>query len=332
MAIKKNQGKWVVDVRPEGVSGKRVRRSFDTKAEAMRFEGFIRGKAAEGKEWNPSPKDKRKLLELINIWYEAHGAGLKDGVRRKDALVRLAKSLSNPVAYKLTADEYLRYRASRIASGISAKTANNELSYLQAVFNELERTDIIDFSCPIKKVRPIKINERELSFLTLDEVAELLTKIESFSLNPHVLLVTKISLATGARWSEAEGITLDKIVKNTITFTDTKSGRNRSVPIDEGLCQEVKVHLKEHSSFGTSTISAFRRALKQTSIDLPKGQAAHVLRHTFASHFVMNGGDILTLQRILGHSSLNMTMRYAHLAPEHLEMAVRINPLAKLNE
>ncbi len=55
-------------------------------------------------------------------------------------------------------------------------------------------------------------------------------------------------------------------------------------------------------------------------------QAAHALRHTFASHFIQNGGNILTLQKILGHSSLAMTMRYAHLAPDHLQDAVRLGP------
>jgi hypothetical protein len=46
---------------------------------------------------------------------------------------------------------------------------------------------------------------------------------------------------------------------------------------------------------------------------------------------MMAGGNILALQRILGHQSLAMTMRYAHLAPEHLEEAVRLNPLAALS-
>ncbi len=44
----------------------------------------------------------------------------------------------------------------------------------------------------------------------------------------------------------------------------------------------------------------------------------HALRHTFASHFVMKGGNILTLQKILGHSDIKMTLRYAHLAPDFL--------------
>jgi len=48
---------------------------------------------------------------------------------------------------------------------------------------------------------------------------------------------------------------------------------------------------------------------------------------TFASRFVMNGGNILTLQKILGHTSLAMTMRYAHLAPDHLQDAVRFGPV-----
>jgi len=55
----------------------------------------------------------------------------------------------------------------------------------------------------------------------------------------------------------------------------------------------------------------------------------HILRHTFASHYMMGGGDLLTLQRILGHSSITMTMRYAHLSPEHLESATRLSPLAQ---
>ena len=44
---------------------------------------------------------------------------------------------------------------------------------------------------------------------------------------------------------------------------------------------------------------------------------------------MMNGGNLLTLQKILGHQSIQMTMRYAHLAPEHLQEAVNLNPLSK---
>jgi site-specific recombinase XerD len=62
------------------------------------------------------------------------------------------------------------------------------------------------------------------------------------------------------------------------------------------------------------------------AFDLPAGERTHVLRHTFASHFMMNGGNILTLQKVLGHSSLEMAMKYAHLAPDFLQEVVERNP------
>jgi site-specific recombinase XerD len=111
------------------------------------------------------------------------------------------------------------------------------------------------------------------------------------------------------------------------------------VPVDESLIEWLNNHLKgRNDEHGTATMrvfvygyAAFREAIDECGIELPKGQLTHVLRHTFASHFTMNGGNILVLQRILGHSSLTMTMRYAHLAPEHLQEARLLNPMAKLN-
>ena len=51
-------------------------------------------------------------------------------------------------------------------------------------------------------------------------------------------------------------------------------------------------------------IKAFRNAIERAGIELPRGQSSHVLRHTFASHFMMNAGNILTLQKILGSVSI----------------------------
>ncbi|WP_269063546.1 tyrosine-type recombinase/integrase [Marinobacter adhaerens] len=56
----------------------------------------------------------------------------------------------------------------------------------------------------------------------------------------------------------------------------------------------------------------------------------HNLRHTFASHCMMNGGVMLTLQRILGHGNITMTMKYAHLSPDHLESPMKLSPVSQL--
>ncbi len=77
-------------------------------------------------------------------------------------------------------------------------------------------------------------------------------------------------------------------------------------------------------NFFTDCYFQFLSVMEKTSIVLPRGQLTHVLRHTFAAHFMMSGGNILALQKILGHHDIKMTMRYAHLAPDHLETALRL--------
>ncbi|WP_444930454.1 tyrosine-type recombinase/integrase [Microbulbifer sp. SSSA002] len=98
-------------------------------------------------------------------------------------------------------------------------------------------------------------------------------------------------------------------------------------PINKELEQEIRNH--GSGQLFTNPEETFRRTLRMCSFEVSKGQATHILRHTFASHFMINGGNILSLQRILGHSSITMTMRYTHLSPEHLVEAITLNPLAK---
>ncbi len=329
MAIEKlEDGRWFVDVEP--VKGKRFRRKFKTKAEALRFESVCRSKSIVDVDWSPKKSDPRKLSEIIHIWFDVHGHNLRDGSKRLAKLLALAKRLSDPIAYKLEPQVYSQYRRGRLESGLAQKTMNNELGYLKGVYNELKALEVIAYDNPIKSVKPLSIRERELSFLSSAQIDELLESIRSASINPHVEPIVLICLATGARWSEAQSVKPSSIQKNVITFSTTKNGKVRAVPVSDGLVNLLKAHWAMHGLF-TESLSAFRRALARTSIQLPKGQAAHALRHTFASHFVMNGGNILTLQKILGHSTVVMTMRYAHLSPDHLQDAIKLNPLGSFD-
>lgn len=326
MAIKKLPcGRWQVDlwVTPE----KRVRRRFKVRAEAAQFEQHLLKKVAASKEWTPKGVDRRRLSELVGLWYDLHGHMLKDGERRRAKLDLMAVRLGNPVAVTFQAHQYALDRRLRHDAGTSPKTLNNELGYLRAVYNELRGLGEIAYANPLELVKPFRIDERELSWLTDSEVDLLLHAIRSGCENPHVEPIVLICLATGARWSEAEGLGPTGLRGSAVTFSKTKSSKVRTVPIDPALERFVLDHWKRHGRF-TSAITSFRRALDRSGIELPKGQASHALRHTFASRFMQKGGNILTLQKILGHSSLAMTMRYAHLAPEHLADAVRLNPLA----
>lgn len=77
--------------------------------------------------------------------------------------------------------------------------------------------------------------------------------------------------------------------------------------------------------------SAVREAVDRAAIALGDGQLTHVLRNTFASHFLTNGGNILVLQRALGHAHLTMTMRHAHLARDQLWEVTKLNPLTAVD-
>lgn len=336
MAIKKimdNAGKTIgqlVDIQPGGRTGPRIRKKFKTEREAKNFESVMKARHIADPEWMPQKKDKRKILELVERWFELHGCQLKDGKKRLGKLKQIAMDLGNPVAADFSAQDFAGYRTNRISSGISSNTVNHDQAYLRAVFSELRRLGEWFGDNPLQTVRAFKLTEKELSWLT-DEQINILFDQLSVSENPHVSLIAKICLSTGSRWGEAEGLQLNQLRSGAIHFSNTKSGKNRSVPITKELEREIKSHHKLQGEglnvFGPSH-RTFCEQLRKTGIQLPKGQASHVLRHTFASHFMMNGGNILSLQKILGHSSLTMTMRYAHMAPEHLEEARRLNPLA----
>lgn len=323
---KQSNGNWMADVRLDAVT--RFRKCFKTRAEATRFEAHVRARHAEGtvSDWNPTKEDKRRLSELIDLWFMQHGAHLADPKDRRNTLLRMCQAMKDPVAKRLTANTYLRYRHQRFQNGITAKTLNNELGYLNAMYSYLYKTDQVAYPPPLVKVQPIKLKERELSFLSLNQCHELLEHCKAAG-SRSVYMLTRICLETGCRWNEAQSLRITQIGTCRITFTDTKSGKNRTVPISDELEQDIRNYTPTgQGRLFARADKAFYAILKKCSFSLPKGQAAHVLRHTYASHFMMNGGDILSLQRILGHSTVTLTMRYSHLAPEHLQEAVQYRP------
>lgn len=333
MALNKTAAGWVVDIQPGGRGGRRYRKTLPTKAEALAFEAWLKTKVTQSPEWQPAKRDARRLLDLVDLWHEHHGVSLRAGEDTLRRLQQLCLAMGNPTADQFKPEMFAAYRARRLAEGITANNLNREHAYLRAVFNELARLGHWKGSNPLAKVRQMKVAERELSFLSIEQILRLLN-----ALNGDALLIARVCLATGARWSEAEKLRVSQIRNGQAHFTGTKSGKNRSVPVDDALIADLNAHLEKRygndktiaERFFMSGYGAFRGAVEKCGLTLPKGQLTHILRHTFASHFTMNGGNILVLQKILGHQSLTMTMRYAHLAPDHLQEAKALNPLARL--
>ncbi|EAV4293247.1 tyrosine-type recombinase/integrase [Salmonella enterica] len=332
MTVRKNpDGGWICELYPNGAKGKRIRRKFATKGEALAFEQY-----KIQHPWQEEKEDRRSLKELVDSWYSAHGITLKDGEKRKLAMHHAFDCMGEPLARDFDAQMFSRYREKRLKGDyarsnrvkeVSPRTLNLELAYFRAVFNELNRLGEWKGENPLKNMRPFRTEEMEMAWLTKEQIAALLDECKRHE-HPDLEAVVKICLATGARWSEAEGLKKSQLSKYKITYNYTKGKKNRTVPISKELYEELPAKNKEHGSLFQNCYGAFRSALQRTNIELPAGQLTHVLRHTFASHFMMNGGNILVLQRVLGHTDIKMTMRYAHFAPDHLEDAVKLNPLA----
>ncbi|PHM73804.1 phage integrase [Xenorhabdus kozodoii] len=335
MAIKKqSNGKWLVELYPNGRNGRRIRKQFATKGEATAYERHILDETTD-KPWLGEKQDKLFLSELVDIWYRAHGITLNDGESRKQMMLFGCQAMGEPLATEFDAKLFSVYREKRLSGeitradrvkSVAPRTTNLELSYFRAMFNELSRLGEWKEDNPLKNVRAFRTDESEMAFLTNEQIVTLLESCTK-SRAKDLLIIVKIALSTGARWSEAEELTDSQVTPYKITFTKTKGKRNRTVPITPELYDEIP---KKKGRLFTPCYSAFRAAIKRAGIELPHRQSSHVMRHTFASHFMMSGGNILVLQRILGHTDIKMTMRYAHFAPDHLNDALIYNPLVQL--
>ncbi|SMF94401.1 Site-specific recombinase XerD [Methylomagnum ishizawai] len=332
MAIKAlADGRYEADIDRKGI--KRVRKKFPTRVQA---EAFERDYLAQHLPKAGADEDRRKLSELIGLWDQYHGINLADHDKRRRCLDAICAALGNPIAACLTAEDWVKFRYRRTVTDppeqrITAKTFNNHQGYLAAVFHKLRKLKVIAYECPLVEVEAIKIQERQLSYLSKDEIGTLMDTISSGCLNESTWWVAQICIRTGARWGEAEGLKRKHLHNGRVTFEFTKSKKTRTVPLDPVFFKQLVDYAGGRSPEArlfTGCIGAFRRAVVRAGLELPSGQCSHILRHSFASHFMMGGGNLLTLQKILGHSDIKMTMRYAHLAPEHLADAIRLNPLA----
>ena len=323
MSIKKRaDGRYEVDIYPRGRSGKRIRRRFKKKQEAILFERYVMSNV-EKKEWLGASTDRRTLGELLEIWWLLHGQTLENGATERLQLEKTIRALGNPTVNRLDKREIARHRGERLTDGISASTINRDVYRLSGMFTALSKLGEFRVENPCHGLQPLREAQPPMTYLTKQEIARLLEFLEGD--NRRVAL---LCLSTGARWNEGSTLRAEQVNHGRVTFLKTKNGKKRTVPISEALEREIKTC--ETGPLFDVNYAQFREQLRRVKPDLPRGQSTHVLRHTFASWFMMNGGNIIALQQIMGHASIKQTMVYAHLAPDFLVDAVRLNPTADI--
>jgi integrase len=286
--------------------------------------------------------------EVARQWLDLHSKpNLRSHADNEERYrVHVAPFFGDAPLTAVTATRILEFRAKLQAKGLAPRTVNLVLALVRVVLrfavanghitaSPTDRLGRGKLMLPIEKTKlapPIERPEDVGRLLSvLRELGDELSRPE---LHPLFAALAYTGLrrgeALGLRWADVD---LDRRML-TVRHSyggRTKSGKHRTVPLPAALVTILRAYRLaepwkgelcfpnergEMFSPNAKLESLFRRALDRAK--LPRCRV-HDLRHIFASHFVMGGGDIFTLQRILGHSTPQLTSdTYAHLSPRHL--------------
>jgi integrase len=186
-------------------------------------------------------------------------------------------------------------------------------------------------SNPMKFVKQRKENNSRLRYLTSTEEGKLRDYIQAKW--PHHWCAVELALHTGMRQGEQFALRWQNVnlERRMITLPRTKNGRPRYLPLNDAAMSALMaahklsgkqpwVFLNRYGERHTTPRVWFEKATKELNL---KDVTWHTLRHTFASRLAMAGVAIISIQELLGHRTIQMTLRYAHLSPEHNLAAVQ---------
>lgn len=233
----------------------------------------------------------------------------------------------------LTSKLFEDYKAFRKEKGAANKTINVELQTLGAMFNQAIKWGYA-FVNPVKGIGHLKEDSnKKPRFLSKEECRILL---ENCGKDLYPIFFT--FLHTGMRKSELEHLEWDDVdferrkIKIRIKDNWRPKTSEREIPVNEALFELLKKH-KENSRNGSFVFHKKGESIEPNSLrkrlmtitkncGFPDVTKLHTLRHTFASHLVMSGVDLPTIKKLMGHSDIETTMIYSHLADEHVDKAV----------
>ena len=326
---------YYVDYR---VDGKRIRKRVGSNkklAEAVLKDIEVR--IFKG-ELRP-PKPRKQIEEFITEFLNSYEATTKPRTYTRyravmDHFRKFLQGQSNLVSLiQITPHNIEKYKLERLQC-VTHNTANFELGVLRTFFNQAKEFGFIKDN-PVKNVKKIRTSRKPPRFFSKEELKAIFDHCDDFERALYSTL-----LYTGIRRGELQflewhDINLEEgVIKIQVKdYWEPKSRVSREIPVHENLIRILKEHKKRYGENrwvfskpnGDQLDHLWRRfqgILKRAEIN---NATVHTFRHTFASHLVMAGVDLPTVQKFLGHSDIATTMIYAHLAPDHL-----MNSISKL--
>jgi len=273
----------------------------------------------------PGNGERIPFEKFANEWLEIYSKQNKRSWARDELSVRhLKRFFGGKILQDIGPEDIERFKAARKAEGVTPATVNRELACLKTIFNKAIEWGRVE-SSPAAKVKKFREQNQKERILTENEARRLLE-----ACGPGLRPIIIIGLNTGMRKDEILALKWANIdfAKAHIFIEDSKSGRSRYVPMNLQVYKVLKSLPRkgDYIFFNPETKdrikdvkTAFRAACRRAGI---KGLRFHDLRHSAASWMVEAGVDLVTISKILGHASIQMTMRYAHPTPENMRRAV----------
>jgi integrase len=231
--------------------------------------------------------------------------------------------------------EIERFKSKKHLEKRSPKSINNYLTMLRKLLSVAVEWKFLKVVPPIKW---LKVPQTKFDFLDFEEADRLLAGAD-----PDWRAMIMVALKTGLRQGELLALKWDDVdlfagrlvVRRNLSrgeITTPKNGKTREIPLgnDVGAALNRHRHLRGDLVFckaGGTTLTKggtkhpLWRACKRAGL---RRIGWHVLRHTFASHLVMRKAPMKAVQELMGHSTIAMTERYAHLSPDVRKDAVRL--------
>jgi integrase len=211
-------------------------------------------------------------------------------------------------------------------SEVSLATVQKDVSTLRAILNKAHREELLATAPRIPKFKALKPRDR---WLKNDEEERLVACAAD-----HLVPLIRFAVDTGGRRAELLGLDWRQVdlARKRVVFLNTKNGEDRTVRLCGRACailaslgpKEAGPVFKYKGKAIRSVRTSFIAARKASGLDDVR---FHDLRHTFASRLVQAGVPLYDVGQLMGHKSLEMVQRYAHLAPDYQERAI-----AALNE
>lgn len=325
----KNGTYWYLDY---AVDGRRIRKRVGKSKKLAQLALADVQVKLERKELGFQTKDKNLadfFVEYLDYskTNKSHGSYV-----RNEIVLRTFKGFANVERLRgITPQLIESYKKFRSEGGTKASTINTELNTIKAALN---RAIVLGYLArnPCREVKKLKAPRKQVRFLSKEEAKKLLE-----AGNGRMGPIIETLLYTGLRRDELTHLAwADVDLQRRIVAVQAKDGWHpkdyevRHIPMAPRLYELLKSLPRKENPWVFSTSNDgphlghilsrdFRKLLKLCGI---KGASLHTLRHTFASHLVMNGTDVYTVQKLLGHSSIKTTEIYAHLAPDFLKAAV----------